>query len=213
MRSRRHSRNWTRFPNLGPRRSWESSWRLGSHKGSKVSRDMAVPAGPPILYCEFSLAPVTASQRYHQCCRTGLCMRKRPISMTSAYSWPSRRREHLAPRLAISSCRFPQYCFIICELTCHSVCLRYFDVREWRWLEIFRAHDECGAASEPELKYDRHLRGLCVAARNGVLTPEEREGAAAAELPTPHINLLSTQFNLPPLLHFDLRLIGSALRV
>src|SRR4029077_5088364 len=76
MRSRRHSRNWTRFLNLGPPRSWESSWRLGCHKGSKVSRDMAVPAGPPILYCEFSLAPVTAPQRYDQCCRIGLCMRK-----------------------------------------------------------------------------------------------------------------------------------------
>jgi len=35
-----------------------------------------VPAGPPILYCEFSLAPVTAPQRYDQCCRIGLCMRK-----------------------------------------------------------------------------------------------------------------------------------------
>ena len=37
---------------------------------------MAVPAGLPILYCEFSLAPYTASQGYDQCCRTGLPMRK-----------------------------------------------------------------------------------------------------------------------------------------
>src|SRR5215472_8388469 len=36
-----------------------------------------------------------------------------------------------------------------------------FDVREGRWLEIFRAHHECGATSESELKYDRHLRDLC----------------------------------------------------
>ena len=32
MRSRQPSRNSTRFPNLGRRRSWESSWRLGSRK-------------------------------------------------------------------------------------------------------------------------------------------------------------------------------------
>lgn len=49
-----------------------------------------------------------------------------------------------------------------------------------------------------------------VCGRNERRPPVRREGGAAAELPTPQINLLSTQFNLPELLHFDLTLIGSA---
>ena len=52
MLSRQPSRNSTRFRNSGRQRSWESSWRLGSRRRF---RDMAVPAGLPILY--YSVLP------------------------------------------------------------------------------------------------------------------------------------------------------------
>jgi len=45
--SRQPSRNATRFRNSGRRRSWESSWRLGSRRRFK---EMAVLAALPILY-------------------------------------------------------------------------------------------------------------------------------------------------------------------
>jgi hypothetical protein len=45
--SRQPSRNASRFRNSGRRRSWESSWRLGSRRRFK---DLAVLAALPILY-------------------------------------------------------------------------------------------------------------------------------------------------------------------